>query len=144
MEPDSIAYPIRKILKYFPNFHFRLAEVNEIDTTKNKVRTNIGNLKFDYLVVASGSKSNYFGNTEIEKHSMAMKTIPQSLNLRSLVLENFEDALLTLEQNPTLTFTNGASNSILLRTPAQGLIGRVGSIVDKQICPVYVTICGWA
>jgi NADH dehydrogenase len=99
LEPDSIAYPIRKILKDFPNFYFRLADVEEIDTLKNKVVTNIGKLKFDYLVVASGSTTNYFGNTEVEKHSMAMKTIPQSLNLRSLILENFEEALLTSDLN---------------------------------------------
>ena len=99
LEPDSIAYPIRKILKDFPNFYFRLAHVEAIDTKKNKVKTNIGNLKFDYLVVASGSKTNYFGNSEIEKYSMAMKTIPQSLNLRSLILENFEEALLTSDLN---------------------------------------------
>ncbi|MEP4785831.1 MAG: NAD(P)/FAD-dependent oxidoreductase, partial [Gilvibacter sp.] len=99
LEPDSIAYPIRKILKDFPNFHFRLANVNEIDIEKNSVQTNIGDLDFDYLVVASGSKTNYFGNSEIEKHSMAMKTIPQSLNLRSLILENFEEALLTSDLN---------------------------------------------
>ncbi|GAA4231556.1 NAD(P)/FAD-dependent oxidoreductase [Postechiella marina] len=99
LEPDSIAYPIRKILKDFPNFHFRLADVKQIDTENNSVDTNIGALKFDYLVVASGSKTNYFGNSEIEKHSMAMKTIPQSLNLRSLILENFEEALLTSDLN---------------------------------------------
>ena len=49
--------------------------------------------------MASGSETNYFGNSEIEKHSMAMKTIPQSLNLRSLILENFEEALLTSDLN---------------------------------------------
>jgi NADH dehydrogenase len=99
LEPDSIAYPIRKILKDFPNFHFRLANVEEINTLENKVLTDIGTLKFDYLVVASGSETNYFGNSEIEKNSMAMKTIPQSLNLRSLILENFEEALLTSDLN---------------------------------------------
>lgn len=99
LEPDSIAYPIRKILKDFPNFYFRLANVIEIDTEKNKVITDIGNLKFDYLVIASVSETNYLGNSEIEKHSMAMKTIPKSLNLRSLILENFEDALLTSDLN---------------------------------------------
>lgn len=99
LEPDSIAYPIRKVLKDFPNFHFRLANVTEIDTENNTVITDIGDLKFDYLVIASGSKTNYFGNAEVEKHSMAMKTIPQSLNLRSLILENFEDALLTSDLN---------------------------------------------
>jgi NADH dehydrogenase len=106
LEPDSIAYPIRKILKDFPNFHFRLAEVQEIDTVNCNVLTDIGNLKFDYLVVASGSKTNYFGNSEIEKYSMAMKTIPQSLNLRSLILENFEEALLTSDLNERNTLMN--------------------------------------
>ncbi|GAB1857589.1 NAD(P)/FAD-dependent oxidoreductase [Flavobacteriaceae bacterium MHTCC 0001] len=99
LEPDSIAYPIRKILKDFPNFFFRLANVEAIDTENKKVKTNIGELKFNYLVVASGSTTNFFGNKAIEKHSMAMKTIPQSLNLRSLILENFEDALLTSDLN---------------------------------------------
>ncbi|MFD1163058.1 NAD(P)/FAD-dependent oxidoreductase [Hwangdonia seohaensis] len=99
LEPDSIAYPIRKVLKNFPNFHFRLANVTQIDDKNNTVITDIGNLKYDYLVVASGSTTNFFGNAEVEKHSMAMKTIPQSLNLRSLILENFEDALLTSDLN---------------------------------------------
>ena len=106
LEPDSIAYPIRKILKDFPNFHFRLANVEEINASTKEVVTDIGTLKFDYLVVASGSETNYFGNTEIEKHSMAMKSIPQSLNLRSLILENFEDALLTSDLNERNSLMN--------------------------------------
>lgn len=106
LEPDSIAYPIRKILKDFPNFYFRLAEVQEINTEKNKVLTNIGELKFDYLVIASGSATNYFGNASIEANSMAMKTIPQSLNLRSLILENFEEALLTSDLNERNSLMN--------------------------------------
>ncbi len=106
LEPDSIAYPIRKVLKDFPNFYFRLAEVQEINTEKNKVITNIGELKFDYLVIASGSATNYFGNAFIEANSMAMKTIPQSLNLRSLILENFEEALLTSDLNERNSLMN--------------------------------------
>ncbi|MBP0905566.1 NAD(P)/FAD-dependent oxidoreductase [Mariniflexile gromovii] len=106
LEPDSIAYPIRKILKDFPNFHFRLANVEEINTVENKVLTDIGELKFDYLVIASGAETNYFGNSEIEKHSMAMKTIPESLNLRSLILENFEEALLTSDLNERNSLMN--------------------------------------
>ena len=95
LEPDSIAYPIRKVLQGYPNFYFRLSEVKSIDLESNTVRTNIGDLKFDYLVVATGSETNFFGNKAIKKNAMAMKTIPQSLNLRSLILENFEQALLT-------------------------------------------------
>ena len=106
LEPDSIAYPIRKVLGDFPNFFFRLADVSEINTEKNKVISNIGELKYDYLVVASGSKTNYFGNTSIEANSMEMKTVPQSLNLRSLILENFEDALLTSDLNERIALMN--------------------------------------
>jgi len=95
LEPDSIAYPIRKVVQEFKDVYFRLAEVREIDTLNNKVIADIGELKYDYLVIATGSKTNYFGNKEIERNSMAMKTIPQSLNIRSLILENFEQALLT-------------------------------------------------
>lgn len=95
LEPDSIAYPIRKILQDFPNFIFRLANVEEIRTGDNMIYTDIGNLEYDYLVIATGSKTNYYGNAQIEANSMSMKTIPQSLNLRSLILENFEEALLT-------------------------------------------------
>ena len=95
LEPDSIAYPIRKVVQEFDNFYFRLADVKEIDEKNNKVIADIGELKFDYLVLATGSKTNFFGNKEMERNCMAMKTIPQSLNIRSLILENFEQALLT-------------------------------------------------
>ncbi|WP_405396020.1 NAD(P)/FAD-dependent oxidoreductase [Maribacter sp. Asnod2-G09] len=95
LEPDSIAYPLRKVLIGYDNFYFRLAEVENIDTAGKKLNTNIGDISFDYLVVATGSETNFFGNEEIEKNAMSMKSIPQSLNLRSLILENFEQALLT-------------------------------------------------
>ena len=106
LEPDSIAYPIRKVLGDFPNFFFRLADVSEINTEKNKIISNIGELKYNYLVVASGSKTNYFGNTSIQANSMEMKTVPQSLNLRSLILENFEEALLTSDLNERIALMN--------------------------------------
>ena len=95
LEPDSIAYPIRKVLQESNDFYFRLADVLEIDSVNNKVIADIGELKYDYLVLATGSKTNFFGNKEMEHNCMAMKTIPQSLNIRSLIIENFEQALLT-------------------------------------------------
>lgn len=99
LEAGSIAYPIRKVVQEYQDFYFRLANVKEIDTENKKVLADIGDLYYDYLVIATGSKTNYFGNKEIESFSMAMKTIPQSLNIRSLILENFEQALLTNDIN---------------------------------------------
>lgn len=107
LEAGSIAYPIRKVIHEHKDFYFRLCHVNEIDTKNNKIIADIGELSFDYLVIATGSKTNYFGNKEIERNSIAMKTIPQSLNIRSLILENFEQALLTndvAERNSLINF----------------------------------------
>lgn len=95
LEAGSIAYPIRKVMQDCDDFYFRLTSVKEIDTQSQKIISEIGDLHYDYLVIATGSKTNYFGNKEIERNSMAMKTIPQSLNIRSLILENFEQAVLT-------------------------------------------------
>jgi NADH:ubiquinone reductase (H+-translocating) len=97
LEAGSIAYPIRKVIQEYKDFYFRLTQVVEIDNDKKKIVTEIGDLNYDYLVIATGSKTNYFGNKEIERNSMAMKTIPQSLNIRSLILENFEQAVLTTD-----------------------------------------------
>ena len=95
LEPDSIAYPIRKVIKEYEDFYFRLGDVKEIDASNNRIIADIGELHYDYLVIATGTKTNYFGNKEIERNSMSMKTIPQALNIRSLILESFEAALLT-------------------------------------------------
>jgi len=106
LEAGSIAYPIRKVIQEYKDFYFRLTSVKEIDSKHQKIITEIGDLHYDYLVIASGSKTNYFGNKEIELNSMSMKTIPQSLNIRSLILENFEQAVLTKNQADRNTLIN--------------------------------------
>jgi len=95
LEPDSIAYPLRKITRDSPRGFFRLAEVKGIDPKKNNIHTNIGDFVYDYLVIATGSETNFFGNKSIEENAMGMKTVPQALNIRSLILENLEQAVIT-------------------------------------------------
>ena len=95
LEPDSIAYPLRKITRNSKKAIFRLAEVNAINAEANTISTSIGELTYDYLVIATGSKTNFFGNQSIEEHGMWMKTVPQALNIRSLILENLEQAVIT-------------------------------------------------
>ncbi|NNE31947.1 MAG: NAD(P)/FAD-dependent oxidoreductase [Winogradskyella sp.] len=92
LEPDSIAYPLRKILKNHKSSFFRLAEVEQIVPETNTIVTTIGEITYDYLVIATGTKTNFFGNKDIESHGMPMKTVPQALNIRSLILQNFEKA----------------------------------------------------
>lgn len=107
LEADSIAYPIRKIFKGQKNFHFRLGVVEEIVAAENKLKTSIGELTYDYLVIATGSTTNYFGNKDFERYAMPMKSVTEALNLRSLILQNFEKALLTTdikEQEALMTY----------------------------------------
>ncbi|BBA17911.1 NADH dehydrogenase [Blattabacterium punctulatus CPU2] len=95
LEPDSIAHAIRIIIKKTKNFFFRLANVHFINIKEKKIHTNVGILSYDYLIIATGSITNYFGNKNIEFFSLPMKSIPEALNLRSLILQDFEYALLT-------------------------------------------------
>lgn len=107
LEPDSIAFPLRKLFNDLYNYYFRLAEVIKINPDEKIIKTTIGDLDYDELIIATGSTTNFFGNTQIKKHVMEMKSIPQSLNIRSLIIENFEEALLTSniqERNALMNF----------------------------------------
>jgi len=96
---DSIGFPLRRIFTDQDNFRFFLADVQKINPESNTVTTDIGDIDYDYLVIATGSNTNFFGNKEIEHFSMPMKNIPEALNLRSLILQNLEKALVTKTYN---------------------------------------------
>ncbi|RYU80722.1 NAD(P)/FAD-dependent oxidoreductase [Hymenobacter persicinus] len=98
LEADSIAYPIRKIFAGQKNFFYRMADVERVDTARNMVHTSVGEIRYDHLVLATGSLTNFFGIESLEKNAMQIKSIPNSLNLRSFIFQNFEKALLT--ENP--------------------------------------------
>src|SRR5690606_10536805 len=95
LEPASIAAPFRRIFKRKSNFHFRMVELVEVRAESHEVVTTGGVLKYDKLVLCHGCTTNYFGNAAVEKVALPMKTVPDALNIRSMVLENFEEALLT-------------------------------------------------
>lgn len=95
LEPDSIVYPIRKIFKGKPNFYFRMAETTSIDAKNKTIDTTIGTLTYDYLIIATGATSNFFGMNNIEEKAMSMKNLIDALDLRSLIIQNFENALNT-------------------------------------------------
>ncbi|GAB3330033.1 NAD(P)/FAD-dependent oxidoreductase [Marivirga atlantica] len=98
LEPDAIAGPLRKLLENSKNIFFRMATVSEIKPDINTVFTNIGNLTYDYLVIACGSKTNFFGDPSKFEGAFPLKQIPQALDLRSHILQNFEEAVLTSDQ----------------------------------------------
>ncbi len=97
LEADSIAYPVRKIFAGQRDFFFRVADVTGVDTAANTLHTSVGEIRYDYLVLATGSLTNFFGNESIERNAMQIKSIPNALNLRSFIFQNFEKALLTTD-----------------------------------------------
>ncbi len=93
LAPSSIAFPIRKVFHKAANVHFRVAEVNRIDTASNSIDTSIGPVSYDKLVIATGADTNYFNNKQIEAFALPMKSVQESLFLRNRILECMEAAL---------------------------------------------------
>ena len=92
LAPGSIIFPFRKIFQKQKDFYFRMAEVKAIIAERNLIETSIGELTYDYLVIASGTITNFFGNKTIEEKALPMKTIQEALELRNTLLSNFEKA----------------------------------------------------
>lgn len=93
LEPSSISFPLRNIFKGKKNIRIRLAEVQSIDSPNNKIKTTIGDFDFDYLVLAIGCKTNFFGNKEISENVFTLKTTYDAIAIRNHILQNFENII---------------------------------------------------
>lgn len=93
LEAETIAFPLRRIFQGQKNFSFGLTSVTKVNTEKNTIDTTIGEINYDYLVLATGADTNFFGNDLLEHNAMGMKTVPEALNLRSMILQSLEAAL---------------------------------------------------
>jgi len=89
---NEISYPIRAFFQKTPNIDFMLAEVKGFEPKKKLLLTDRGEVKYDYLILAAGATTNYFGMENVAKHSFAMKTLQESIALRNHVLRMFEQA----------------------------------------------------
>ena len=106
LEPSSISFPLRKIFQGYKNIHIRVTQVEKIDTDNQILVTHLGTLKYDYLVLAMGCTSHYFGNENIKKYAMPMKSVSEALALRNKILQNLEDALTTDNEAERLALMN--------------------------------------
>lgn len=93
LEPSSISFPLRKVFQNHENVHIRITSVNEVDTEIKQLKTDIGVVNYEYLVLAMGADTNYYGMENIMKNAMPMKSVSEAIYLRNRVLQNFEDAL---------------------------------------------------
>ena len=93
LDASNISFPLRSIFKKSKNVSIRVETVLNINTDKNTVETDSNVFKYDYLVIATGAKTNYFGNKSIEDNAFPMKSTWEALQIRNSLLKHFEDAV---------------------------------------------------
>ena len=98
LEPSSIAFPFRKLFQSEKrDFFIRIAEVTAVNTEEQFLDTTLGVMNYDHLVVAIGADTNFFGNENLAKHCLPMKSMGEALHLRNEILKDYEYALSTIE-----------------------------------------------
>lgn len=98
LEPSSISFPFRRLFQGKKDFFFRMAKVESVNTDKKTINTTVGEIDYDYLVIAFGAKTNFFGNKDIEATTLPMKSVSEAMRLRNTILRNLELAL--TEEDP--------------------------------------------
>lgn len=98
LEPSSISFPFRRLFQGKKDFFFRMAKVESVNTDKKTINTTVGEIDYDYLVMAFGAKTNFFGNKDIEATTLPMKSVSEAMKLRNTILRNLELAL--TEEDP--------------------------------------------
>lgn len=99
LEPASISFPLRKVFQHSKNVRIRIADVLSVDNQNKVLKTSIADFDYDYLVIAFGCTTNYFGNTKMEKYAFPMKSVPEAIQLRNRILQTFEDTLIALPED---------------------------------------------
>lgn len=93
MEPSSISFPFRKMFPASKQVYYRMAELRSIFPEKHLIQTSIGKVEYDYLILAAGATTNYFGNKSVEEEAMPMKTVSEAMGLQNAILSNIERAI---------------------------------------------------
>ncbi|HUH32799.1 MAG TPA: NAD(P)/FAD-dependent oxidoreductase, partial [Daejeonella sp.] len=106
LEPSSISFPLRKVFQDQKNIFIRVAEVKKVVPEKNEIETSIGVIPYDYLVLANGAESNFFGNENLSHYGYSMKSVSEALLIRNTLLQNYEHALVTNNESDRLALLN--------------------------------------
>lgn len=139
IEADSIAFPFRRIFTGQKNFTFNMCEVKTINPEKHTVTTSLGDVPYDYLVIATGADTNFFGNEQLENNTMPMKNVGEALNIRSYMLQNLEKAVVEKsfeEREALLTFVvvGGGPTGVELS-------GSLAELRNHVLCKDYPSLC---
>src|SRR6185436_9572109 len=119
LDASNISFPLRKAFHGSKNFHFGLAQLQEVNVAENKVITDTGEIDYDVLVLATGADTNFFGNKNLIEYTFPMKSTAEALQLRHRLIQNFEDALtapdeITLQKLLTVVIVGGGPTGVEL------------------------------
>ena len=106
LDPSSITFPFRNLFRGQVNLRFRMGTFEEVKPEEQKIILNNGELTYDYLVLATGTQTNYFGLDQIEKHAIPMKTLEDALDMRNLLLQRLEQATRIDDTSQRLPYLN--------------------------------------
>jgi len=106
LEPSNISFPLRKIFQKRKDLFIRIAEVKLINTSANLVHTSIGDISYDYLVLANGAETNFFGMHSLQQNAFSMKSVSEALLLRNTLLQNYEQALTSMNDEEKAALLN--------------------------------------
>lgn len=130
LEPESVAYPVRAIVRRYSNISFMMAEVTGINLEHRFVQTTTISVPYDYLIIAAGSANNFFGNDGLAERTYGLKDVEDAELLRNTVLSNFEYAVSELEPRErqrltTLVVVGGGPTGVELAGAFMELINHV-------------------
>ncbi|MBP9874526.1 MAG: FAD-dependent oxidoreductase, partial [Haliscomenobacter sp.] len=104
LEPSSISFPLRKFFQGRNGVYLRTTEVTSIEPENKRLQTPLGIVNYDYLVLATGAQTNFFGNQEISEKAIPMKSVSEALFLRNRILEDYEQALTVTDYDERQTY----------------------------------------
>lgn len=131
IEPANISFPFRHIFRNKKHIQIRLAEVNRIFPDKNKISTSIGDFDYDFLAIAIGCKTNFFGKNEICSHSLTLKTTYDAIKIRNHILKIFE-RIISLKEDEREAYLN----LVIVGAGATGVeLAGAFSEIKKNVLP---------
>ena len=131
IEPSNISFPFRKIFQRSRNIQFRLTEVKAIDTVNSKVITEEAEFSYDKVIIATGCKTNFFGNKEMESRAFGMKNTQEAIGIRNHVLMTFEKLIIEKSRSD-----DGNWNIVIVGSGPTGVeLAGAFSEMKKEILP---------